>query len=154
MKVLITPLLYTNDFEKKEIEVKRLNINKVIKELYGYEPSKIIRQDNRNYIVDFAYTTVKIETKKSWNKKVTFSKNWKPPRKEKEKERRCVFIYRIQYNKDTISIRKLCILKGINYNNILSIKNRTGKDYIDILREKYNICIEKIGKLYYLKWIK
>lgn len=58
---------------------------------------------------------------------------------------------RIQYKGNTISIRKLAILLNINYNTLLSKKNRSNKDYIDILKEEYNVNIEKIGKLYYYK---
>lgn len=58
---------------------------------------------------------------------------------------------RIQYKGNTISIRKLAMLLNINYNTLLSKKNRSNKDYIDILKEEYNVNIEKIGKLYYYK---
>ena len=58
---------------------------------------------------------------------------------------------RIQYKGNTISIRKLAMLLNINYNTLLSKKNRSNKDYIDILKEDYNVNIEKIGKLYYYK---
>ena len=58
---------------------------------------------------------------------------------------------RIQYKGNTISIRKLAILLNINYNTLLSKKNRSNKDYISILKEDYNVNIEKIGKLYYYR---
>jgi len=60
-------------------------------------------------------------------------------------------LIRIQYKGNTISIRKLAMLLNINYNTLLSKKNRSNKDYIDILKEDYNVNIEKIGKLYYYK---
>lgn len=71
IKVIITPLVYTNDFEKKEIEVKRLNtntINKIIKELYGYIPTEIEKCKNKCYYVKFAYTIAEIKTEKSAGK--------------------------------------------------------------------------------------
>lgn len=58
---------------------------------------------------------------------------------------------RIQYKGNTISIRKLAMLLNINYNTLLSKKNRSNKDYISILKEEYNVNIEKIGKLYYYR---
>lgn len=54
-------------------------------------------------------------------------------------------MYRFKYNNEYISIRKLMQYLNINYNTIKSYKNRTGKSYVDILKDKYNIEVSVVG---------
>lgn len=59
---------------------------------------------------------------------------------------------RIQYNGNKVlSIKDICNMESINYNTLNTKKNRSNKSYIELLKEEYNVNIEKIGNLYYYR---
>ena len=53
-KITFDPVIFTNEFPKKTVEVscKKPNIKELIKELYNRDVKNIIKQSNSKYIAD------------------------------------------------------------------------------------------------------